>query len=49
MNELVRLLKQALEKILDEASHDRDWYVVIAVAQGALDNLERIQDDKLPF
>ena len=49
MNEIVHLLKQALEKILDEASNDRDWYIVIAAAQGALDDLERMLGDELPF
>jgi hypothetical protein len=47
MNEVVHLLKEALEKILDEANNDRDWHIVIAAAQGALDDLELM--DELPF
>lgn len=50
MDDLIERVKLALEEILEEAtSSHRIWETVERAASEALDDIERAQEDPLPF
>ena len=49
MDDLIQRLRQALEEILEEATGDMQWEIVLTAASDALDDIERAQEDPLPF
>ena len=49
MDDLIERVKLALEEILEEATGDMQWEIVLTAASDALDDIERAQEDPLPF
>lgn len=49
MDDLIERVRRALEEILEEATGDKDWEVVLTAACEALDDIERAAEDPLPF